>query len=58
MNERIAKSVSRIAYILMNDMGKVKEGEFNCCKAVWFDCKKITIKGGESCEMTYEILKG
>ena len=58
MNERIAKSVSRIVYILMNDREKVEEGEFNFCEEVWFHCKKINYKRGESCEMTYEILEG
>jgi len=44
VNERIAKSVSPIAYILMNDREKVEEGEFNFCEAVWFHCKKINYK--------------
>jgi len=42
----------------MDDKGKIVEGNFNFCEAVWFHCKKINYRSGESYKMTYEILEG
>jgi len=47
-------------YILAckDDGEKIEEGDFNFYETVWFHCKKINYRSGESYEMIYEILKG
>ena len=40
------------------DDEKIEEGDFDFYEAVWFHCKEINYRSGESCKMTYEILQG